>query len=376
MQPLPNMMRSLPGVSAAAPGTPGCAPPPPGAGAPTGGGSCGRFLILRRHAEGGLGLVSVALDESLHRRVALKQIRPELAGDLAARLRFINEAQIAGQLEHPGIVPVYALGQDEDACPYYAMRFVEGPTLDEAIARYHANPDALGFNDLLQRFVDLCRAVAYAHSQGVIHRDLKPQNVLVGMYGETILLDWGLAKRLADGAEAAVEEPPGAAPSAGSVVTDDGSPLGTPAYMAPEQATGKAGPTATTADIYSLGAILYQILTGRPPYTEVHAKETLERLAMASPPAPSSVRRAVPRALEAICLKAMSRRPEDRYAHADYVATDIDRFRAGQTVEVYGESVIERVSRWAQAHKVLVLWAIVALVVAVAALGLEMVTRG
>jgi serine/threonine protein kinase len=164
--------------------------------------SLGRFRILRPHAKGGLGQVSVALDQELNREVALKEIQPRHADDQVSRERFVLEAEITGGLEHPGIVPVYALGQGPDGRPFYAMRFVKGDSLKDAIERFHnvevaerdPGEQSVAFRELLGRFVDVCNAVAYAHSRGVLHRDLKPSNVMLGKYGETLLVDWGLAK--------------------------------------------------------------------------------------------------------------------------------------------------------------------------------------
>ena len=175
-----------------------------------------RFRILRPHAQGNLGLVSVALDAELNREVALKEIRPDRSDDPFSRARFLLEAEITGRLEHPGIVPVYGLGGHADGRPFYAMRFVKGESLKEAIDRFHAADQAAGaeasatlaLRQLLGRFLAVCNAVAYAHSRGVIHRDLKPANIMLGPYGETLVVDWGLAKssgagtggRAADGA--------------------------------------------------------------------------------------------------------------------------------------------------------------------------------
>jgi serine/threonine-protein kinase len=177
--------------------------PVPGAdtvGTPTSAGV--RFRILRPHAQGGLGQVLVALDEELHREVALKEIKDRHANHAESRDRFVREAEITGGLEHPGIVPVYGLGHYPDGRPFYAMRFIQGESLQEAIRRFHAadRPDrdgterALELRQLLGRFVDVCHAIAYAHSRGVIHRDLKPANVMLGQFGETLVVDWGLAK--------------------------------------------------------------------------------------------------------------------------------------------------------------------------------------
>ncbi len=172
----------------------------PSVGAPSAEGR--RFRILRPHAEGGLGKVSVAHDEELHREVALKEIQERHADDPESRTRFLVEAEITGGLEHPGIVPVYGLGQYADGRPFYAMRFIRGDSLKEAIEQFHkpeakrlpAGERALALRKLLGRFLDVCNAIAYAHSRGVLHRDLKPGNIMLGKYGETLVVDWGLAK--------------------------------------------------------------------------------------------------------------------------------------------------------------------------------------
>ncbi len=163
-----------------------------------------RFVILRPHARGGLGEVFVAYDKELHRDVALKEIRPDRADDDVSRARFVLEAEITGSLEHPGIVPVYGLGEFSGGRPYYAMRFVQGASLKAAIASFHAadapgrdpGERALALRDLLRRFVNVCNAIAYAHSRGVLHRDLKPANIMLGKFGETLVVDWGLAKAI------------------------------------------------------------------------------------------------------------------------------------------------------------------------------------
>jgi serine/threonine-protein kinase len=236
------------------------APEPAAAGQPSAVGL--RFVVLRPHAEGGLGRVSVARDKELNRDVALKEIKPEYADDPPARLRFLAEAEVTGGLEHPGVVPVYGLGHFPDGRPFYAMRFVQGRSLLAAIEGYHAadwkdcpGERQLELRGLLRRFVDVCNAVAYAHNRGILHRDLKPANILLGPYGETLLVDWGLAKSLT--VEEGKTAPPEGflRPALGqAVATQEGAVVGTPAYMAPEQARGNAATTA--ADVYSLGATL------------------------------------------------------------------------------------------------------------------------
>jgi eukaryotic-like serine/threonine-protein kinase len=207
-----------------------------------------RFRVLRPHARGGLGAVFVALDEELHREVALKQILEQHADDPTSRARFLLEAEITGGLEHPGIVPVYGLGTYDGGRPFYAMRFIKGDSLKEATDRFHADePDkgdhgrrALELRKLLRRFTDVCDAIGYAHARGVLHRDIKPGNIIVGKYGETLVVDWGLAKATgrADPGAGTGERTLIPSSASGSAETLPGSALGTPAYMSPEQAEG------------------------------------------------------------------------------------------------------------------------------------------
>jgi serine/threonine-protein kinase len=319
-----------------------------------------RFRVLRPHAQGGLGAVSVALDTELHREVALKQILDRHADDPASRARFLLEAEITGGLEHPGIVPVYGLGADGDGRPYYAMRFIRGDSLKEAIERLHADASlkadpgrrSLELRKLLRRFLDVCNAIGYAHSRGVLHRDLKPANILVGPYGETLIVDWGLAK-----ATGRVEPGPGAGdralvPSSGSGLgeTLPGSALGTPAYMSPEQAAGDLRRLGPPSDVYSLGATLYCLLTGRTPF-EGDVAAILGAVRRGAFPAPRTLDPALDRATEAICLKAMALAPEDRYATPRELAEDVDRWLADEPVLAYREGAAQRMARWLRQHR-------------------------
>jgi serine/threonine-protein kinase len=319
-----------------------------------------RYRVLRPHAKGGLGEVFVAEDAELGRRVALKEIRAERAGEPASRQRFLLEAEITGGLEHPGVVPVYGLGAHADGRPFYAMRLIHGETLQEAIRRFHTGEAAapgergLALRELLGRFVGVCNAVAYAHSRGVLHRDLKPANVMLGPYGETLVVDWGLAKPVgrpeaeADG-EASLRPRTAAEPS----VTSPGHALGTPAYMSPEQAAGRLAELGPATDVYSLGATLYELLTGRAPFTGDVGK-VLDAVKQGTFPPPRAVRPDVPRALEAVCLKAMALRPEDRYASALEVAEEVGRWMAGEPVRAYPEPWPDRARRWARRHRTVV----------------------
>ena len=217
----------------------------------------------------------MALDRELGREVALKQIRSPFADDERSRARFVREAEVTGGLEHPGIVPVYALGSDPQGRPYYAMRFIRGESLsarDQSVPRRRPSRDeppaewSLELRKLLRRLVDVCNAIEYAHSRGVLHRDLKPSNIIVGTHGETLVVDWGLAKAMgaAEGSGDVIEERPLAgSAAAGATETMPGLALGTPSFMSPEQAAGDQDRIGPASDVYSLGATLYCLLTGR-----------------------------------------------------------------------------------------------------------------
>jgi len=337
-----------------------------------------RFRILRRHARGGLGEVFVAFDEELRREVALKEIRPEHAGQARSQARFLLEAEITGGLEHPGIVPVYGLGRYADGQPFYAMRFVQGHTLKEAIAQFHGaegprrdpGERALALRRLLRGFIDVCNALAYAHSRGVLHRDLKPANILLGPFGETLVVDWGLAKAIEGPDLAASQAASALRPSlAGeSRLTQTGSALGTPGYMSPEQAAGLLDRVGPPSDVYSLGATLYCVLAGRAPIEEREIDKALQKAQASDFAPPRQVQREVDAGLEAICLKAMAQRPEDRYSSCRALADDLDRWLADEPVSAWREPVALRARRWARRNRTAMTAAAVAMVAGVVGL--------
>jgi eukaryotic-like serine/threonine-protein kinase len=323
-----------------------------------------RFRALRPYAHGGLGTVVVALDTELHREVALKQMHHQHADDPGSRARFLLEAEVTGGLEHPGIVPVYGLGRDSDGRPYYAMRFIRGLSLKEAIERFHADASlrnvpghrSLELRKLLRRFQDVCNTIEYAHSRGVLHRDIKPGNIILGHHGETLMVDWGLAKATgrAEPAAASCERILIPSQGSGSAETLPGSALGTPAYMSPEQAEGDLDRLGPRSDVYSLGATLYCVLTGNSPYGG-EIGEILRAVQQGDFPKPRQLDPSIDAALEATCLKAMARKPEDRYATPRALAEDVERWMADEPVSAWREPFRRRARRWVLRHRALVI---------------------
>jgi serine/threonine protein kinase/Tfp pilus assembly protein PilF len=315
-----------------------------------------KFNLFEVHAEGGLGRVWRAHDRELQREVAVKQLRPELADRSEIRERFLREARVTGQLEHPNIVPVYELIEDgASGQPSYAMRFVRGQTLSEAVRRHFGDKqreisDTISQLRLLNAFISVCNAVAYAHSRGIVHRDLKPENIVLGRFGEVFVADWGLAKiggaADAEGSAITVAQP---APPKHTV---PGSVMGTPAYMAPEQAAARNDQVDERTDIYGLGAILYVILTGRPPHEGTGRTELLEVARTNEFAHPRTLNRSIPPALEAICLKAMARLPERRYKTATEVAQEVQRWMVDEPIEACPEPWHIRVRRWITRHRI------------------------
>jgi len=322
-----------------------------------------RFRIIRPHAAGGLGKVSVATDEELHREVAFKELLDRHAGDPDCRSRFVLEAEITGLLEHPGVVPVYGLGRHADGRPFYAMRFIRGDSLKEAVDRFHKTDvggrdpgeQVLDMRKLLGRFVDVCNTIHFAHSRGVLHRDLKPNNIMLGNYGETLVVDWGLAKLMGRPEEqeraGAAEKMLHPASGSGSAATQMGSVVGTPAFMSPEQAEGRLDQLGPATDVYSLGAILYCILVGHPPFRGTDISLLLSRVREGEFVRPRQMKRRVPAPLEAVCVKAMALAPQDRYATAAALAEDIERWLADEPVSAHRETLRERVGRLTRRHR-------------------------
>ncbi len=315
---------------------------------------------------GGLGRVIAAWDEATHRRVAYKELLSNKgigsADPEASSRRFLLEARVTARLEHPSIVPIHDLGRRPDGTLFYTMKLVEGETLADALERCTSLADRLR---LLGHFADLCHAIAYAHSRGVVHRDIKPANVMLGRFGETVVLDWGLAKVRGTEDLRRDDIVRGTAQLAqdNASLTMEGAIFGTPAYMSPEQAFGRIAEMDERTDVWSLGAVLVEILTGAPPYGNGRALELLEKIRTESVPSVREIVPSAPAELEAICSKALSRHLADRYRDASGLARDIEAFQEGRLVGAYAYNSLDLVRRFIERNKVATMAVLVTLLI-------------
>ncbi len=303
-----------------------------------------RYEIVRRLASGGMATVFLVHDRELERDVALKLLTvADEGGELVKRM--LREARIVAQLEHPGIVPIHDVGQLPDGRVFYTMKYVEGQTLEQ-----FASPTRT-LSELIRVLERVCEAVAFAHARCVLHRDLKPANIMIGAFGEVLVMDWGIARRSSESdpaipmAEGSLMSPTDTAP---------GLVLGTPAYMAPEQAVGRPELIDHRADVYGLGGVLYFILTGHAPWagkgqTAIIVSRDRDRR--------------VPRRIEAICLKALAADPLNRYGTVSQFADDLESFLAGDPVSAYPENVFQRLGRWIGRNQLVVILILVYLLV-------------
>jgi serine/threonine protein kinase len=295
-----------------------------------------RYELIEKIGQGGMGSVYLARDRELDRPVALK-ILSALVQDPETQDRLAKEARIIARLEHPGIVPIHDAGLLPDGRFYYAMKWVRGKRLDEQVR----GPTTLA--ERLSLFQKICDTVAFAHAHGVVHRDLKPQNIMLGPFGEVLVMDWGVARDVTAPRELD-------APRAGNGMpvkpaqTAHGTVVGTPGYMAPEQARGDVEQIDERSDVYALGGILYFLLTGRAPVPEAVAA-SLPPAAFPSITPPRRYDRTIPRTLEAICLKALAAECAQRYPGVPELSADIRRFLAGERVEAYPEGPFQSAGR-------------------------------
>ncbi|HEX8819410.1 MAG TPA: protein kinase [Archangium sp.] len=313
-----------------------------------------RYAIAGELAHGGIGRILRARDLQLDRPVAIKEM---LAPTRDAEARFVAEALVTARLQHPSIVPVYEAGRWPGGEPFYAMKLVSGRSLADVITERTTLKERLA---LLPHVLAVAEAIAYAHTERIIHRDLKPANVLVGDFGETVVIDWGLAKDLSrEGAsEPSGTGDPGAGAEDGGL-TRVGTVMGTPAYMPPEQAAGQ--PVDERADVYALGAILYHLLAGNRPYDGGTSEQVLQKVVRGPPPPLTTRQKCIPSDLLAIVTKAMAREPAQRYATARELAEDLRRFQTGQIVGAYQYSRVELLRRFVRRYRAAVTVTMVAL---------------
>ncbi|HKQ97921.1 MAG TPA: serine/threonine-protein kinase [Candidatus Polarisedimenticolia bacterium] len=302
-----------------------------------------RYRLLRRLGRGGMATVYLVEDTALGREAALKVLsEPDPSGALAQRLT--AEARLLARIEHPNLVPVHDVGALPDGRIFYVMQYVRGERLDAWIRRPRTRPE------VLRLFVKLADAVAFAHAQGAVHRDLKPENIMVGAFGEALVMDWGVAKLLgtADVPTLALPDAGDAAGSAGgganASVTAAGTLVGTPAWMAPEQARGEVDRIDARTDVHALGALLYYLLAGRPPFAG-DGREAIRRVVEETPASLRGLDPSIPKPLAAIAARALEKEPAARYETARALAADVERFLDGLPVAAYRESWLERAGR-------------------------------
>ena len=327
-----------------------------------------KYEVKSKLGAGGMGEVYKVLDRDLRREVAMKKLRAGVSGLEEDMLRFVKEAQATGRLEHPNIVPVHDLGVDGEGRIYFTLKYVKGLSLKEVIrGRRDATQledkrkfrDVFSSRQMIEILISVCNAVAYAHSKDIIHRDLKPDNVMLGKFGEVLVMDWGLAKILsqhisAESAQAEAFLDLNLRATLDSNMTMEGAIAGTPAYMSPEQAAGKISELDQRTDIYSLGAMLYEILSGEPPYKGATALEVV-RMVNEGPPPPLGGGtfgfRPIPRELKAICEKAMAYQATDRYVFAEQLRDDLQAYLEDQPVTACPDTAVRKGVKWIKRNR-------------------------
>jgi len=317
-----------------------------------------RYRITGPLGQGGMGAVLGTVDQDIRRKVAMKVMLPADISKDAKVKRFLEEAQIAGQLEHPNIVPVHEIGIDEDARIYFTMKLVQGEDL-EAVMLKCARGDQeylrqYSLGALIQLFMKVCDGVGFAHSRGVLHRDLKPENIMVGAFGEVLVMDWGIAKVLGKEEVPEAGTDKGLSESVHHARTLEGKVMGTPAYMSPEQALGQISKLDRRSDVFSLGGVLYKILTYQAPYQGRSAIAQLKKAQDRDLIAPDlrAPQQHIPPELNAICLKAMAYERSERYADTLELKNDLQLYLDGKSVSAKKDSLAVRTKKWIIRNKV------------------------
>ena len=298
------------------------------------------LIEIQRHihlgqilGQGGIGCVFDGFDADSGQYLAVKQLLPDVMGNEEILTRFEEEASIMASIGHPGVLPVYGAGRDANECPFYVMKKVEGKTLEEIISGMQDPVASIQRRTrLLNILLDVCSTVAAAHEKGIVHRDIKPSNILVDSEGAVYVIDWGIAKRTG----ATVSRPP-------SDLTQPGNVMGTPGYMSPEQADGRSGDVGVEADVFALGAVLYEILTGKRPFVADDSRAEQLGAIYAQPEPPRRINVLIPRDLNAICLKALHKDPASRYPSARGLVDDLRAHLEGRPVSVVRPNLRERI---------------------------------
>ena len=317
-----------------------------------------KYIVDTVIGQGGMGSVLGMIDQDIRRKVAMKVMLPENRSDTLKVMRFLEEAQVTGQLEHPNIVPVHEIGIDENARIYFTMKLVQGENLETIIGKCDkGDQDFLqkySLGALLQLFMKVCDGMSYAHARGVLHRDLKPENIMIGGFGEVLIMDWGISKILGKESAPGGDSTTEMGEAARQTMTMEGRIMGTPAYMSPEQACGRISELDQRSDVFSLGGILYKILTFCHPYEGPTVEESLEQAQDGDLISPDmrTPERNIPPELTAICMKAMAYDKEDRYADASEINSDLQLYLDGKSVSAKQDSLLTKTRKWIARNKI------------------------